>query len=226
MTRPGSRALLAAVALTLLTCALAACSASSPAPPPRTTPDAVERAAVQEAVGFRGFGDVNANVAWVQLWTVGQFASRLQSCAGTASHGQMSIDTSSVHDGFSGIGVGGTGDIVWSIVGSGTHPTSAEAHAIINECRSITPVDDRVLRLTPLAWPGLYSYDLTVLRPCLISHGFEVGAIPDRDTFELRLKSDQPWSPYDRVTVPTRLAWYAISDACPALSPALASRVS
>jgi hypothetical protein len=50
--------------------------------------------------------------------------------------------------------------------------------------------------------------------------------MPARVDFEELLRAQKPWSPYDTVTVPTRSAWYALSDACPALPAALNSRVS
>jgi hypothetical protein len=50
--------------------------------------------------------------------------------------------------------------------------------------------------------------------------------MPSRADFESRLRTEQPSSPYDTVVVPTRAAWYALSDACPAMSATLNSQVS
>jgi hypothetical protein len=50
--------------------------------------------------------------------------------------------------------------------------------------------------------------------------------MPSRVDFEQRLRDRHPWSPYDTVSVSTRFAWYALSDACPALPASLAGSVS
>jgi hypothetical protein len=213
MTRPRPRGALAVVAAVSVAVALAVTLAGCSAPPPaRTTPNAVERAAVQEAVGPLGTSQEDADVPWVQLWTVAQFPVQMQACAGNASHGQLQLD----------IGASRGDGIGYHLLGSATHPNEAEASMIVEKCRSATPVDDRVLLLGPSQGAALYSYDLTVLRPCLIAHGFSVGVVPPRDRFERLLAAGLPWSPYDHVEVASRAAWYAISDACPALPAELA----
>jgi hypothetical protein len=203
-------ALVGALAAALLL-ALSGCTSSGP--PPRTTPNAVERAAVQAAVGFSGIGNPNADIAWVQLWTIRQYPQAIASCAVAASHGALQVEVGPLS--------GGNVQISYRNTGSDVHPTEAEVGDIIRQCQYSTPVDQRVLKLAPSQRDALYSYDLTVLRGCLLSHGYSVGPVPTRDTFDLLLGAQQPWSPYDQVRVPSRTQWYAISDACPALPASL-----
>ena len=216
MTRPRrSRAVaaLAVAAVGVLLLALAGCTSTQA--PPRRTPNAVERAAVQAAVGFTGIGNPNADISWVQLWTIRQYPQAIASCAVAASHGQLQLEVSPL--------IGDNIQITYRNTGSNVHPTEVEAGDIIRQCEYSTPVDRRALQLAASQRDALYSYDLTVVRPCLMSHGFAVGAVPSRDTFDLLLGEQQPWSPYDHVMVESRLQWYAISDACPALPPSWAS---
>ena len=202
----------AAVALALL----AGCAAAStPAPVPRTTPNAVERAAVQRTSQAFVAETGDARLPWIQLWTIAQFPTAMQNCAATQSHGQLALT----------IGRPALGIPTYRIVGSGSEPDEAEAARIIERCAGATPLDDRVLRLPPWVGDALYSYELTTLRPCLLAHGHSVSRMPARIDFERRLRAQTPWSPYDTVIVPTRSAWYALSDACPALPAALNSAV-
>ena len=83
-----------------------------------------------------------------------------------------------------------------------------------------------MLRLARDEWDALYSYELTTLRPCLLAHGYPMRSMPSRVDFEALLRIEKPWSPYDTVMVPSRAAWYALSDACPPLPAALNSAVS
>ena len=89
-------------------------------------------------------------------------------------------------------------------------------------CVASTPIDTRRLLLPRRDGGALYSYDLTVLRRCLIEHGQTVPPVPDRVDYEATLRAGSPWSPYDRVRVTTRAVWYALSDACPALPSSIA----
>ena len=209
----GVPALAAAVALTLL----AGCAAASTQiPVPRTTPNPVERAAVQRTSQAFVAETGDARLPWVQLWTSAQFPTAMQNCAASQSHGQLALT----------IGRPALGIPSYRIVGSGSEPDEAEAARIIERCAAATPLDDRVLRLAPGDGDALYSYELTTLRPCLLAHGYSVSSMPARADFEQRLRNQTPWSPYDTVTVPTRSAWYALSDACPPLPAALNSAVS
>jgi hypothetical protein len=211
MRRFGIRVVAAtAVAVAIAIGALAGCTAAPP--PTRTTPNQVERDAVQAAVGPGGVSPGDASIPWRQLWTVAQFPQQMKSCAGEASVGQLAVT----------IGPLPLRRLEYHIIGSGSQPNEAEAGRIIDACRAQTPVDDRMLRLPASDAPALYGYDLTVLRPCLLSHGFDVSLPPSRQRFEQLLHAQQPWSPYDRVVVPSRVAWYALSDACPAIPKDLA----
>lgn len=195
---------------------LTGCAASAPTPAPRTVPNTTERAAVQRTsqAFFAETGDTR--LPWVQLWTVAQFPTEMQDCAAGESHGQLSLT----------FGLPGLSIPSYRIVGSGSEPNEAEAARIIERCAAATPLDDRVLRLPPDRWNALYSYELTTLRPCLLAHGYSVRAMPVRSDFESRLRIEQPSSPYDTVVVPTRSAWYSLSDACPPLPAALNSAVA
>ena len=206
----------AALAGAVLIVALAGCAAASPPVPlPRATPNPVERAAVQRTTQAFVAETGDARLPWVQLWTSAQFPTAMQNCAASQSHGQLALT----------IGRPALGIPSYRIVGSGSEPDEAEAARIIERCAAATPLDDRVLRLAPGDGDALYSYELTVLRPCLLAHGYSVSSMPARADFEHRLRNQTPWSPYDTVTVPNRSAWYALSDACPPLSTALDAQV-
>lgn len=207
--------LLPGLAGAVLLAVLAGCAAAS-TPVPRTTPNAVERAAVQRTTQAFVAETGDTRLAWVQLWTSAQFPTAMQNCAASQSHGQLALT----------IGRPALGIPSYQIVGSGSEPDEAEAARIIERCAAATPLDDRVLRLFHDDWDALYSYELTTLRPCLLAHGYSVHKMPARADFEELLRAQKPWSPYDTVTVPTRAAWYALSDACPALPAALDSKVS
>lgn len=204
---------LAAVAL------LAGCApASAPVPAPRTFPNATEQAAVHRTSDAFIAETGDTRLPWVQLWTSAQFPTQMQNCAGIESHGQLDVT----------IGRPALTELSYHIIGSGSEPVEVEAARIIERCAGATPLDDRVLRLPgdDRVWDALYSYELTTLRPCLLAHGYAVSRMPSRSDFEQRLRAQQPWSPYDTVTVPTRFAWYALSDACPAIPATINSAVS
>lgn len=185
-------------------------AASGPDRAPRTTPNVVELAAVQRTTQAFIAETGDARLPWVQLWTVAQFPTQMQHCAGEQSYGQLAVTVDRPLGTFS-----------YHIIGSGSEPDEAESNRIIARCAAATPLDDRVLRLLAVDWNALYSYDLTVLRPCLLAHGYPVQRMPARTDFKNLLRVQAPWSPYDTVEVPTRFAWYALSDACPPLSAAL-----
>jgi hypothetical protein len=201
-----------AVLLSMLLAVLTGC-ATAPAlgPAPRTAPNGAERHAVERTTQAFEAETGDARIPWVQLWTSAQFQPEMQHCVGDQSLGQLSV-----HLGLPEL------SLSYSIVGSGSWPDEAEAARIVARCAAATPLDDRVLRLERDDWDALYSYELTSLRPCLLARGYAVTRVPSRADFETRLRAQHPWSPYDTVTVPTRFAWYALSDACPALPPGIA----
>ena len=214
--RRGTAARVAAITGVALMLALVGCATTPAAlPAQRTTANSVERAAVQRTTQELSAETGDARLPWVQLWTSAQFPAALQLCVGVESHGQLSarVDLPAF-------------TLSYGIVGSGSWPDEAESARIIARCAAATPLDDRVLHLAPADWDALYSYELTTLRPCLIARGFPVGRMPSRADFEQRLRDRHPWSPYDTVAVPTRFAWYALSDACPVLPPDLAALVT
>jgi hypothetical protein len=199
----------------VLLVALAGCvSAPGPGPVVRTTPNAAERAAVDRTTHAFEAETGDARLPWVQLWTSEQFPTAMQGCVGDQSLGQLSVQLGLPELSMS-----------YSTVGSATWPDEAAAARIVARCAAATPLDDRVLRLEHRDWDALYSYELTVLRPCLLARGYDVTRMPTRAAFEQRLRGKHPWSPYDTVTVPTRFVWYALSDACPPLPSALDSAV-
>jgi hypothetical protein len=212
--RGGARsraAAVGAVVAALLATLLAGCApARGDAPSPRTAANAAERRAVELTTHAFEAETGDARIPWVQLWTSAQFPSEMQHCVGDQSLSQLSVHLDLPEQSLS-----------YSIVGSGSWPDEAAAARIIARCAAATPLDDRVLRLEPRDWDALYSYELTTLRPCLLARGYPVTRVPSRAAFERRLSAQHPWSPYDTVTVPTRFAWYALSDACPALPAAL-----
>lgn len=207
---------LPALAVAMVLAFLAGCAASAPAPSPRTTPNSIERSAVQRTSQAFVAETGDARLSWIQLWTIAQFPTAMQNCAATQSHGQLALT----------IGRPALGIPSYRIVGSGSEPDEAEAARIIERCAAATPLDDRVLRLPRGDSDALYSYELTTLRPCLLAHGYSVRSMPARVDFAQLLQAQTPWSPYDTVIVPSRSAWYALSDACPPLPAALESAVS
>jgi hypothetical protein len=204
-----------ALLLILLSLLTGCATAPAAAPRPRTAPNAAESAAVERTTRAFEAETGDARLPWVQLWTSAEFPRAMQRCVGVQSLGQLSVQLGLPELSLS-----------YSIVGSGSWPDEAAAARIVARCGAATPLDDRVLRLPRGDWDALYSYELTVLRPCLLARGYPVSRVPSRSDFERRLRSQHPWSPYDEVIVPTRFAWYALSDACPPLPVSLRSGVS
>lgn len=194
---------------------LAACGA---APAPRTRPNAVERAALA-ATGTE-FGTSTGRADWVQLWTPNQVGLQIQVCVAHLTDGLIQVQ---VDDGPSGLaisvsyGLGGSGD-------PGSPISRPSVQRAIDRCVADTPIDTRRLLVPRRDWDALYSYDVTVLRRCLLEHGQRIAQVPARTQYEGLLRASTPWSPYDQVAVPDREAWFALSDACPALPPAIAER--
>jgi len=210
-TAPIAAAFVAAGLLALV----AGCAASPGHAGDRTAPNRAELLAVAQTTHAFEAETGDARIPWVQLWTSAQFPAAMQHCVGEQSLGQLGVQ----------IGLPEL-SMSYSINGSGSWPDEAESARIVARCAAATPLDDRVLRLDPGQWDALYSYELTTLRPCLLARGFPVRRMPSRADFESRLREQHPWSPYDTVTVPTRFAWYAVSDACPPFPAELASAVA
>jgi len=210
------------VALLLLGLLLLALATGCTATPhPRTAPDAVERAALAQAqqTAIRNGVPIAAD-GWTQLWTTNQAGGVIERCVERESGGFLAVRIAPPH-GTSGL------EIEYGIVGNFSirdDPFTAPDRAaqLVQGCVAATPIDTRRLRLPRRDEAALYSYDLTVLRRCLIEHGQPVPAVPDRADYEAMLRASSPWSPYDRVRVTTRAAWYALSDACPALPASIA----
>lgn len=198
----------------LLLIVLAGCAVSPDGAPKRVTPNAVELAAVDRTTRAFAAETGDSRLPWVQLWTSAQFPIAMQGCVGDQSLGELTVQ----------IGLPEL-SLSYRILSNNSWPDEASASRIVARCAAAVPLDDRVLRLKPRDWDALYSYELTTLRPCLVARGYPVRRIPTRDTFERRLRAQHPWSPYDDVTVPTRFAWYALSDACPPLPAALETAV-
>jgi hypothetical protein len=206
------------IALAVGVVVLLTLSACAAAPTPRTQPNTVELAALARA--GNEFSASTGRSAWVQLWTRQQAGPAIQDCVHRVSNGLLEVD---VQVGPNGIGYG------YSSSFEGTNGSDIDQRGepfavqrVVDRCIAETPIDDRVTRLPRRDWGVLYSYDVTVLRKCLIAHGESVARAPDRDRFESLLDGGMPWSPYDRVIVPDRAAWYALSDACPVIPPGYA----
>lgn len=216
MRRLGVPAALAALALVLSACTVE--------PPPRMTPNGIERTALANARNI--FRTTNGAASWVQLWTVSQAGAAVEKCINLGSNGavnaQVTFSTGGVEFGYGfGYGHGTLAGASSPDISRYTSPDTVQQLA--SQCFAATPVDDRVLHLTVGSWAALYSYDVTVLRRCLMAHGESVARPPGRERFENLLRAGTPWSPYDGVVVRDRAAWFALSDACPALPAALST---
>ena len=218
------RLALPAVAAVLLTVA----SACSAAPPPRTAPDRVERSALAEARqwALRDGIPIAADV-WTQLWTPTQAGAVIKTCVNHGSNGVVEFETAPLaleSDGLSySIGLSGDGSAINDF---SDFDDVRAIQRLVDSCIAAYPVDFRLGRLPARDRDALYSYDLTVLRRCLISHGQQVPRMPSRVRFENLLRASAAWNAYDLVVVKNRAAWYALADACPALPPAIARDVA
>lgn len=208
-----------ATAIAALLVVLSACAVD---PAPRTQPNGVERAALANARNV--FRPTSGSAGWVQLWTVSQAGPAIERCISTRSNGAVKAQvTFSVRGVGFGYGFGyGPGTLAGATSPDISRYTSTgTVQLLASECFAATPVDDRVWRLAVSSWAALYSYDVTVLRRCLMAHGESVLRPPGRARFEHLLRTGAPWSPYDGVVVKDRAAWFALSDACPALPTSL-----
>lgn len=208
---------------------LALASGCSAAPhPPRTTPDPVERAALADAQGWakRDGVPIAADV-WTQLWTPTQAAAQIKNCVYQGSGGVLEFQAAPLAKQAAGMsyGIGVSGDIS-ALSALGEFDDQRAVGRLLDSCVAAYPIDRR-LWLVPEGDRGaLYSYDLTVLRRCLQAHGQRVPKMPSRTRFENLLRASAPWNAYDLVVVENRADWYALSDACPALPPAIAADVT
>jgi hypothetical protein len=219
------RAIAIGAAGVLLLIACAACTAA-PAALPRSEPNAEELSAQAIAQSY-SFPVSTRGPIWVQLWTPNQVGPEIERCVRAASHGVLSVTVSPP-----GAGGGAGFSYQAGIVGDGLDPQAAQysdpvvAGNLIGTCIASAPVDERRMLVPTRDRDALYSYDLTVLRHCLIAHGQKIGSMPTRTRYENLIRASDPWSPYDTVRVADRTAWYVLSDACPALPNAIAGDVA
>lgn len=212
---------LAVPAAALMLLALAA--GCTVAPPPRTAPDAVERAAVAEAQGWaKRDGIPIASDVWTQLWTPTQAASKITSCVYRGSGGVVEFEAlplAQQSEGFS-YGVSTETNVSLGVIGDFNDQRAVQR--LVDSCIALYPEDRRLWRVTAQDRGSLYSYDRTVLVRCLVAHGQKVPRMPNRTRFENLMRASAPWNAYDQVVVKNRAAWYALADACPALPPGMA----
>ena len=207
---------------------LALASACSAAPPPRTAPDRVERAALAEArqYALRDGIPIAADI-WTQLWTPTQAGAAITTCVKHGSNGVVEFETAPLalesHGLSYSVGLSGDGS---SINDFSDFDDVRAIQRLVDGCIAAYPVDYRLAQLPARDRSALYSYDLTVLRRCLIAHGQRVPVLPSRVRFENLLRASAPWNAYDLVVVKDRAAWYALADACPALPSPIAGDVA
>lgn len=207
---------------------LALASGCSAAPPARTAPDRVERAALAEARQYALRDGIPIAVdVWTQLWTPSQAGAVIRTCVNRGSDGVVEFSAKPLALESDGLSY----DVGLSDNGSSINDFSdfSDARAIqrlVDGCIAAYPVDYRLAQLPARDRGALYSYDLTVLRRCLIAHGQRVPALPNRARFENLLRASAPWNAYDLVVVKDRAAWYALADACPALPSPIAGDVA
>jgi hypothetical protein len=218
---------LALPATAVLLLALASgCSAAQHEP--RTTPDPVERAALVDAQRpAKRDGVPIAPDVWTQLWTPTEAAAQIKNCVYQGSGGVLEFQAAPLAQQAAGMsyGIGASGDVS-ALSALGEFDDRRAVGRLLDSCVAAFPIDRR-LWLVPGADRGaLYSYDLTVLRRCLLAHGQHVPRMPSRTRFENLLRASAPWNAYDLVVVKNRAAWYALSDTCPALPPSIAADVT
>ncbi|MEP6842501.1 MAG: hypothetical protein ABJA11_03200 [Pseudolysinimonas sp.] len=206
-----------------LAAVLLGCSAT-PTTPPRTEPNAVERSAVAVSRAVSSPQTSTSTEVWTQLWTTNQAGGVIERCVARESGGFLAVRIGPLQG-------AGALEIEYGIIGNFSirddpFTTPAGAAQLVDACVASAPIDTRRLLVPRQDWATLYSYDVTVLRRCLIEHGQAVPTVPDRATYEGRLRAGEPVSPYDKVRMRDRAAWYALSDACPALPTAIAKHVA
>lgn len=229
MRRRGMRRLALIAGAAVLLAVLVAVGSGGGRPPltPRTTPDPVERAALDDARGraVRDGVPIAADV-WTQLWTPAQAASQIQNCVYKGSGGVLEFEAAPLaQQAEGGIGISVTGQVA-ALSALGEFTDQRAVGRLVDSCVAAYPVDRRLWSVPEQDRAALYSYDLTVLRRCLLAHGQAVPRMPNRTRFENLLRASAPWNAYDLVVVANRQAWYDLSDACPALPPAIAADVA
>ena len=229
MMRPNGRraAPVAAGSVVLAVLIAVAVGHGSPARhPPRTSPDSVERAALADAQerALRDGVPIASDV-WTQLWTPTQAATQLTHCVYEGSGGVLDFEMAPLPQQAAGLsyGVGGT---VSALSALGDFTDQRAVGRLVDSCLAAYPIDRRLWSVPDADRAELYSYDLTVLRRCLLAHGQSVPKLPSRTRFENLMRASAPWNGYDRVIVPNRAAWYALADACPALPPDIAADIT
>ncbi len=213
----------------VLLATLCACTAAAPR---RTAPDQIEQAAVTEALARAQLdGAPVEKDLWVQLWTPTQAGARIASCVQRGSDGHVTFEAQPLALSTSGISysVGFVADGSSSSIDGGVGPPfldSGTVQRLVDGCLAAYPVDSRLFAVPARDRAALYSYDLTVLRHCLLAHGQQVPRLPTRERFDNLMRASAPWNAYDLVVVKSRAEWYALADACPALPPAIAGDVA
>jgi hypothetical protein len=181
----------------------------------------VERAALTEAQSrAKRDGIPIAPDVWTQLWTPTQGASQIKGCVYRGSGGVIDFDAAPLARQASGMSyaVNLTKDV--SAFGAlGEFGSLQAIGRLVDSCLAAYPIDRRLWLVAEKDRGALYSYDLTVLRRCLVAHGQKVAQLPSRARFESLMKAGAPWNAYDQVVVANRAAWYALADACPAIPP-------
>ncbi len=227
MTRLRMRRLALPAATAALLAALVVVASGWGAPqhrPPRTAPDPVERAALADAQqrAMRD-GVPIADDVWTQLWTPTQAGAQIKNCVYQGSGGVLEFQAASLaRQAFSGSVFGQ----VSALSALGGFDDQRAVGRLLDSCIAAYPIDRRLWLVPEQDRDELYSYDLTVLRRCLLVHGQRVPKMPSRTRFENLLRASAPWNAYDLVVVDDRAAWYALSDACPALPRDIAADIA
>jgi len=225
MTRVRMRRLAPFAAAATLLALASGCSAARH--PPRTTPNRVERVALAEARGaaMRDGVPIAADV-WTQLWTPTQAATQIKNCVYEGSGGVLEFQAAPLPDQAEGMSYGiGAGADISALSALGEFTDRRAVGRLVDSCVAAYPIDRRLWLVPERDRGAPYSYDLTVLRRCLVVHGQRVPKMPSRTRFENLMRASAPWNGYDLVTLKNRAAWYTLSDACPALPPDIAADV-
>jgi len=212
-------------AVSVLLVLASGCSAPRPSVP-RTTPDRVERAALADArhSAMRDGVPIATDV-WTQLWTPTQAGSQIKKCIYEGSGGVLEFQAPPLAQQAEGVSFGVSGRVS-ALSALGDFNDHRAVGRLLDSCIAAYPIDRRLWSVPERDRTALYSYDLTVLRRCLLAHGQKVPRMPSRTRFENLLRDSTPWNGYDLVVVENRAAWYALSDACPALPPRIAADIT
>jgi hypothetical protein len=207
---------------------LALAAGCSAAPPPRTTPNAVERAALTDArqPAMRDGIPIAADI-WTQLWTPTQAGSRIADCVKRGSSGAVEFTAVPLAQQSEGLtyAIGLSGDAASENAFSDFDDPRAVLR-LVDSCIAAYPMDRRLWLVPERDRAALYAYDQTTLRRCLVAHGQRVPRMPSRTRFENLMRASAPWNAYDLVVVKDRAAWYMLSDTCPMLPASIASHLT